>query len=79
MIVRAFAASALIASGAGMAVAQEQSVGSLLKDGFTIAGVIQSSAGPGLFLQKGDRLMLCVVTETPSSADVTTRYCKPVR
>jgi hypothetical protein len=79
MILRALVASALIAFGAGAALAQEPTVASLLKDGFIVAGVIPSSAGPGLFLHKGDRLMFCVVAETASSADVATRYCKPVR
>jgi hypothetical protein len=44
-----------------------------------VTGVIASPAGPGLFLHKADKLMFCVVAETPTSADVATRYCKPVR
>ena len=79
MIARLALASALVASASGAAIAQEPTVAALLKDGFVIAGVIPSSAGPGLFLHKGERLMFCVVAETPSSADVATRYCKPVR
>jgi hypothetical protein len=49
-----------------------------LKAGFTVVGVIPSSAGPGVFLTKGDQLFACFVAETPQSAEVTTRYCKPV-
>jgi hypothetical protein len=54
-------------------------VQSLLKQDFAIVGAITSPAGPGLFLQKKDRLFLCFVAETPSSPAVTTRYCKPVQ
>jgi hypothetical protein len=79
MIARAALASALLTVASGSVLAQEQTVAALLKDGFAIAGVIPSPAGPGLFLHKGDKLMFCVVAETPSSADVATRYCKPVR
>ena len=61
------------------AAAQSDSVASLLKSGFTIAGVIPSSAGPGIFLVKGEQLIACFVAETPRSAEVKTRYCKPVR
>ena len=38
-----------------------------------------STAGPGVFMRKKDKLFFCVVAETPKSADVATRYCKPVR
>jgi len=71
-------ASALLAASATAALAQAQTVSSLMKDGFAVAGVVPSSAGPGLFLAKGDKLVFCVVAETPSSNDVATRYCKPV-
>ncbi len=70
-------ASALVAGGA--AFAQGVSVSVLLKQKYEIVGVIQSSAGPGIFLKKGDDLMLCFVAETVGSADVATKYCKPVR
>jgi hypothetical protein len=79
MTVRAGLALALLAVASGAVMAQEQTVAALLKDGFAVAGVVPSSAGPGLFLHKGDKLMFCVVAETPSSTDVATRYCKPVR
>ena len=63
----------------GSALAQGTSVSALLKQKYEVVGVIPSQAGPGIFLKKGDDLMLCVVSETPSSAAVTTNYCKPVR
>ena len=53
-------------------------VESLLKDGYEVKGVFPSNAGPGLVLQKGDKLTMCFVAETPKSADVATQYCKPV-
>jgi hypothetical protein len=78
MMVRLGLAAVMLTAGTGVALAQAQTVAALLKDGFAVAGVIPSSAGPGLFLAKGDKLMFCVVAETPSSKDVATRYCKPV-
>ena len=60
--------------------AQKPTVQSLLNDGYTIAGITTSQTGGGLvYLQKGKTLMLCFVTETPSSAAVDTQYCKPVK
>jgi hypothetical protein len=79
MMKRLGVASTLLALSSGAAVALEATVASLLKEGFTVTGVIASPAGPGLFLHKADKLMFCVVAETPKSADVATRYCKPVR
>ena len=58
--------------------AQGTTVQSLLSSGFKIVGVIPSSAGPGIFLQKDDKLFVCFVSETPKSVDVATGYCKPV-
>ena len=78
MIARLVIAAALAAVGSP-AFAQQTSVASLLKDGFTLASTIPSSAGPGLFLIRGDKLFFCVVAVTEKSADVATRYCKPVR
>ena len=64
----------------GTVVAEElQTVQSLLKQDFVIVGAITSPAGPGLFLQKKDRLFVCFVAETPRSPTVATRYCKPVQ
>jgi hypothetical protein len=77
----ALAAGMLLASHiAASAQNQKISVQSLLNDGYTIAGITTSQAGGGLvYLQKGTTLMLCFVTETPTSAAVDTRYCKPVK
>jgi hypothetical protein len=73
--------AAVVASSAtGAALAQTPvTVQSLLDQEFQIVGTIPSQAGPGLFLQKKDRLFFCVVAETVTSPDVATRYCKPVR
>ena len=78
MIVRLIIALAL-GTVASSAFAEQTSVASLLKDGFTLASTIPSPAGPGLFLVKGDTMFFCVVAETEKSVDVATRYCKPVR
>ena len=55
------------------------SVQSLMGEGYTVAGVITSPAGPGVFLQKGSALVVCFVAEKPGSAAVDTQYCKPVK
>ena len=60
------------------AFAAEESVQALLAAGFAVVGIVPSPAGPGLFLQKGDKLFACFVAETPTSPDLSTRYCKPV-
>jgi hypothetical protein len=78
MMARAFIVMAL-ALLASSAQARSQNVAALLKDGFTLASTIPTSAGPGLFLVKAEKLFFCVVAETEKSADVATRYCKPVR
>ena len=54
-------------------------VQSLMGDGYTVAGVVTSPAGPGVFLQKGNALIVCFVAEKPGSASVDTQYCKPVK
>ena len=72
------ALTALVALS-GVAVAQEKvTVQGLLKDRYLIVGAVPSSAGPGLFLRKRDKLYLCFVAETPTSQTVSTQYCKPV-
>ena len=68
----------VVHSGAAMA-EEAVTVQSLLKQEFAIVGAITSPAGPGLFLQKKDRLFVCFVAETPSSPAVTTQYCKLVQ
>ena len=59
--------------------AQTMNVQSLMGDGYTVAGVVTSPAGPGVFLQKGNALVFCDVAETPYSPTVATKYCKPVK
>jgi hypothetical protein len=56
-------------------------VQSLIKQGFTIAGVTTnpSAGGAGLFLQNKDQVFFCFVAERPDSPAVVTRYCKPVQ
>jgi hypothetical protein len=81
---RVFALLIVIACAAAVAKAEEggpkgQTVSSLLREGFAIAAAIQSQPGPaGLFLQKKDQLYFCVVSETKTSAALTTQYCKTV-
>ena len=53
-------------------------VASLLKQGFDVVGVVQTSAGAGVFMRKADRLIACFASETPASKTISTRYCKPV-
>ena len=60
--------------------AQTMNVQSLLSEGYTVAGVASPPAGgAGLFLQKGNTLVFCFVTEKPHSASLDTQYCKPVK
>ena len=73
----ALTAAALLSAPA---VAQNNvTVQSLISEDFVVVGSIPSNIGPGLFLQKKDKMFFCVVVETPTSTSVTTRYCKPVR
>lgn len=72
-------AAALVSISAFAAAAQEGvTVDSLLKDGYEVKAAFPSNAGPGLVLQKGDKLVMCFVAETKKSAEVATQYCKPV-
>jgi hypothetical protein len=59
--------------------AQNMPVQSLMNEGDTVAGVMTSPAGPGVFLQKGNVLLVCFDAEKPGSATVATQYCKPVK
>jgi hypothetical protein len=71
--------AAVLSLGASAANAQQAvTVKSLLAQDFAVVGSITSNAGPGVFLQKKDKLFLCFVAETPNSTAVATRYCKPV-
>jgi hypothetical protein len=79
--VRALLALGLMLASVGAAIAQpqKQTVQSLLADGYTVVGIMPSNAGPGIFLFKGQSLIVCFAAETPKSEAVETRYCKPVR
>jgi hypothetical protein len=71
---------ALLLSASGItASAQNITVQSLMNEGYTVAGVMTSPAGPGVFLQKGNALLVCFVAEKPASPTVATQYCKPVK
>jgi uncharacterized membrane protein len=59
--------------------AQTINVQSLMSDACTVAGVVTSPAGPGVFLQKGNALVVCFVAEKSGSASVDTQYCKTVK
>ena len=80
MITRMFAGAAMVVmTFAGHARAEEKiTVQSLIGQGFQVVGTIPSKVGPGVFLQNKDKLYFCVVVETSTSLDVSTRYCKPV-
>ena len=76
---RALTIAAVLGLGASAAQAQQGvTVKSLLAQDFAVVGTITSPAGPGVFLQKKDKLFVCFVAETPTSTTVATRYCKPV-
>lgn len=68
----------LVGIGSMASAAETTTVDTLLADGYTVVAAVTSQIGPGVFLQKGQSLQLCFVSETPSSLAVTTRYCKPV-
>jgi hypothetical protein len=68
----------VVATGAAFA-QTPVTVQSLLDQEFQVVGTAIIPAGAGVFLQKKDKLFFCVAAETPTSADVATRYCKPVR
>ena len=75
MLLAAALAAALVSSAAAQ---QGVTVSSLIAQGYEIKGVMPSSAGPGIVLQKGDVVVMCFVAETPTSEDIATQYCKPV-
>jgi hypothetical protein len=75
---RAISLASVLAALATPAVAAE-TVQSLLAQDFQVVGTMASQIGPGLFLQKKDKLFLCFVAETEKSTTVATRYCKPVQ
>jgi hypothetical protein len=69
---------AFACAGSGASAEEAATVDTLLAQGYTVVGAITSQIGPGVFLEKGQSLELCFVSETQSSPAVTTRYCKPV-
>jgi hypothetical protein len=75
---RAISLAAVLAALATPAFAAD-TVQSLIAQDFVVVGTMASSIGPGLFLQKKDKLFLCFVSETAKSPTVATRYCKPVQ
>jgi hypothetical protein len=79
-MIRALALLASVLAAANTASAQTGvTVQSLLDQEFQVVGATIIPAGAGVFLQKKDKLFFCVAAETPTSPDVATRYCKPVR
>ncbi len=54
-------------------------VQSLMNDGHAVVGAVQSRAGLGVLLEKGNALFICFAAETPTSPTVATQYCKPVK
>ena len=72
--------SLLFGIGAGEALAADKiTVHGLISDGYSVVSAWMSNIGPGLVLQKADKLFLCFVTEKPEAPEIVTNYCKPVR
>jgi hypothetical protein len=70
----------VLAAAQTVALAETMTVQSLLDSGYTVAGVTTPQAGgASIFLQKGNALVFCYATETPTSPTVATKYCKPVK
>jgi len=70
----------VLAAAQTTASAQTMNVQSLLGDGYKVVGLTSPPAGgAGVFLQKGNALVFCFVTEKPGSAALDTQYCKPVK
>jgi hypothetical protein len=76
--VRALMALTAASIAAPALAADAPTVQALLADGYAVVAAIPTQIGPGLFLQKGDNLFACFVSETPESPDLKTNYCKPV-
>jgi hypothetical protein len=72
-------AALLVVIGTPAVAAENVTVENLLAQDYVVVGTITSPIGPGVFLQEKQKLYLCFVSETPQSAAVTTRYCKPVK
>jgi len=66
-------------SQSGGTSSEKITVSSLLGQDYVIAGTLSvPSGGAGLFMRKDKMLYFCFATETPQSAKVSTKYCKPV-
>ena len=74
----AMLAVTLAGAGTRSAGAEEVTVKALTAEGFTVVSSFMTQIGPGLFLQKGEKLYLCFVTERRETQIITTNYCKPV-
>ena len=73
-------ATLVLAATQAAVLAQTMNVQSLMGAGYTVTDVASPPAGgAGLFLQKGNMLVFCFVTEKPGSASLDTQYCKPVK
>jgi len=73
-------ATLVLAATQAAVLAQTMNVQSLMGAGYTVTGVASPPAGgAGLFLQKGNMLVFCFVTEKPGFASLDTQYCKPVK
>jgi len=73
-------ATLLLAGTQTGAWAQTMTIQSLMDGGYTVAGITTSPAGgASIYLQKGNTLVYCFAAETPASATVATKYCKPVK
>ena len=67
------------AASAQQTTAPAVTVQSLLAQDYAVVGTTAPAVGGGgVYLQKKDKLFFCLVSETPTSATVSTRYCKPV-
>jgi hypothetical protein len=78
-LARALTAIGIAAALSSPALAADATtVQALLAQGYELVGTIPSQIGPGLFLQLGESLYLCFVSESPNSPDLKTHYCKPV-
>jgi len=77
-VVWLFACGGLVGIGSMAFAAETTTVDTLLAEGYAVVAAVTSQIGPGVFLQKGQSLQLCFVSETPNSPALTTRYCKPV-
>jgi hypothetical protein len=80
----ALAFATVLATIGGTASAQQTAAPSvtvqslLAQDSAVVGTTAPPNGGGGVYLQKKEKLYFCYVAETPTSATVSTRYCKPV-